>query len=113
MRKVAIRQFQQNFHKELKSLPFEITRNGEVIATVENQAFMETKTNQRIPVSVNNQIKAMDILKEWCEIEYIIQGKTCPFPGVKKFVVPEGLQHLGNSEPILCESHFKQVSVLS
>lgn len=45
-----MRQFQQNFHRELKDLPFTLTRSGEVFATVLQGELVEPiPSKQHVP----------------------------------------------------------------
>ena len=47
MRQVSVRQLQQQFHKELKDLPLNITRNGKVFATITPHATISPKEDHK------------------------------------------------------------------
>ena len=49
MREISVRQFQQNFHKELKDLPFVVTKHGYPFVRVEKMGKMNVVT----PVTPN------------------------------------------------------------
>ena len=49
MRQVNIRTLRMNFAKELKNLPFEITRNGKIVAVAEEIGKVYTIKEQTLP----------------------------------------------------------------
>ena len=78
MRKIGVRQFQQNFHKELKDLPFVVTKDGNDYCVV-------------TPLTAIN-----DIAKMLRPENVTTPVTTTRFPGVKEFYEDEP-EEIGNA----------------
>lgn len=116
MRKVSIRQFQQNFHKELADLPFVITRRGEDIAVVVLTAneVME-KMTEHVNAITGPLPDAMsgNAQPRLCEMNHIDQNSKCREAANHEFTVPAEAMWFGDPRDsrnvMLCGKHFKQI----
>lgn len=104
MRKVSIRQFQQNFHKELKDIPFEITRKGETVA------FVVTKLEDRVIGRVDVEAYIPPVASTTpCDWAFIEQGGGCAELGAHPFNLTPNMQDFGKRNLLLCLKHFNQL----
>ena len=119
IRKVTTRLFQQNFHRELQKLPFEITKYGEtvgfVVATLEESKVIPTLTYDEVKVIDKFVVDKKHFEEEkLCELAFIENLGKCKNVAIEDYSVPEQIQLYDNGQRSdrkvsLCFKHGKDL----
>lgn len=80
MRKIGIRQFQQNFHKELIDVPFVVTKNGEDYRVVTSRIGNVTTPMQSINKTKQEKIKVLTQTIQSVDKSLNKENHDCEFP---------------------------------
>lgn len=75
MRKINIRKFQQNLHKEILDLPLEVTKYGKIIFTVNPPATQQEKSKNVLRIDALEE-ESKDMGKRISKLEELMERQN-------------------------------------